>query len=235
MQEQNSHNQDLGDLEAILGYQFNDRSLLVAALTHSSFGNEQGVGINNERLEFLGDAVLEVNISEKLYLQFPNEREGSLTRMRAKLVSASKLADLAEKCNLGTYLRLGKGEEAQGGRIRPSLLADAMEAVLGAFYLDGGHDRATDLLTRLYADEWPQLSVLRKGKDFKTRLQEITQGHYHALPSYFHLSSTGPEHYKIFQVQLQLPAGQIFTGKGTSMKRAEQDAARQALDFLEKG
>ena len=233
MQEQNSHVQDLGDLEIILGYQFKDRSLLTAALTHSSFGNEQGSGLNNERLEFLGDAVLEVNISEKLYRHFPNEREGSMTRMRAKLVSSTKLAELAEKCCLGTYLRLGRGEEAQGGRIRPNLLADAMEAVLGALYLDGGHEQAAALLTRLYTDEWPQLNALRKGKDFKTRLQEITQGHYHALPSYIPLASTGPEHDKIFQVQLLLPEGQIFTGQGKSMKRAEQDAARQALDFLE--
>ena len=139
----------LAALEARLGYRFSDRTLLETALTHSSWTNERKNAVHNERLEFLGDAVLEICVSEKLYTRYPQEREGSLTRLRARLVGEEKLAELAHKLGLGECLRLGKGEEAQGGRERPALLADAMEAVIGVAYLDGGHNSAANLVAKL--------------------------------------------------------------------------------------
>lgn len=223
---------DLSPLEGMLRYEFRDGNLLLTALTHSSWANENGSPLHNERLEFLGDAVLEINISQGLYERFPDEREGSMTRMRSRLVGEAKLAELALSLGIGEFLRLGRGEEAQGGRGRPALLADAFEAVLGAIYLDGGHEKAAALVKRLYEGQWPNPGSVRKGKDFKTNLQEVTQARFKALPVYMPLGSSGPEHAKQFQVRLELPQGPDFTGSASSLKRAEQEAARQALDFL---
>ncbi len=217
-------------LEERLGYTFRDRSLLETALTHSSWANEHEAEPHNERLEFLGDAVLEVNISKGLFERFPAEREGGLTRLRARLVSEGKLAEIARSVGLGDELLLGRGEETQGGRERPALLADALEALLGAVFLDGGHTAASALLERLYQKHWPALDTTRKGKDFKTRLQEWTQATFRALPVYTPQSSQGPEHAKIFHVVLELPDGTTFPASGSSLKRAEQEAARQALE-----
>lgn len=218
-------------LEERLGYRFHDAGLLAQALTHSSWTNEHETEPHNERLEFLGDAVLEVNISLGLYLRFPHEREGGMTRLRSRLVGEGKLAELARNLGIGECLRMGKGEEAQGGRKRPALLADAMEAVLGAVYLDGGHEEAARLIGRLYEGQWPAPESVRKGKDCKTRLQEITQARFRALPVYIPLGSGGPEHARVFEVRLELPEGRSFTARGGSQKRAEQEAARLALDF----
>lgn len=226
-----ARHQDFTPLETRLHYSFRDKSLLSAALIHSSWANENNCDIHNERLEFLGDAVLEVNVSQGLYERFPNEREGGMTRMRSRLVSEGKLAELARALNLGEYLHLGRGEEAQGGRERAALLADAMEAVLGAVYLDGGHDEAARLVARLYEGQWPDPESARKGKDYKTRLQEVTQAKFRALPVYVPLASSGPEHAKVFEVRLELPDGGAFSASGGSLKRAEQEAARQALEF----
>lgn len=221
---------DFAPLEALLHYAFRDKALLSTALTHSSWANENGCDRHNERLEFLGDAVLEVNISQGLYERFPSEREGGMTRLRSRLVSEAKLAELARGLGLGNYLHLGKGEEAQGGRERAALLADAMEAVLGAVYLDGGHEEAARLVARLYDGQWPDPASARKGKDYKTRLQEVTQARFRALPVYVPLASSGPEHAKLFEVRLELPDGQAFPASGGSLKRAEQEAARKALE-----
>ena len=222
---------DFAPLEASLQYTFRDKALLSTALTHSSWANENGCDRHNERLEFLGDAVLEVHISQGLYERFPAEREGGMTRLRSRLVSEAKLAELARGLNLGHYLHLGRGEEAQGGRERPALLADAMEAVLGAVYLDGGHDEAARLVTRLYEGQWPDPASARKCKDYKTRLQEVTQARFRALPVYVPLASSGPEHAKVFEVRLELPDGRSFPASGGSLKRAEQEAARKALEY----
>lgn len=222
---------DFAPLEAHLRYAFRDKSLLAAALTHSSWANENGCDQHNERLEFLGDAVLEVHISRGLYERFPSEREGGMTSLRSRLVSEGKLAELARSMELGQYLRLGKGEEAQGGRERAALLADALEAVLGAVYLDGGHDEAARLVARLYEGQWPDSASARKGKDYKTRLQEVTQARFRALPAYVPLASSGPEHARVFEVRLELPDGRSFLASGGSLKRAEQEAARQALEY----
>lgn len=222
----------LAALEERLRYRFRDVSLLVTALTHSSWANEHGT-VHNERLEFLGDAVLEVNISHEIYKRFPQEREGGMTRLRSRLVSEGKLAELARSLGLGEMLFMGRGEESQGGRERPALIADAMEAVLGAVYLDGGHEEASALIHRLYADRWPAPETDKKSKDYKTRLQEATQAILHSLPVYVPLSSSGPEHAKIFRVQLELSDGRCFVAEGGSLKRAEQEAARLALAALD--
>ncbi len=222
----------LAALEERLRYRFRDVSLLVTALTHSSWANEHGT-VHNERLEFLGDAVLEVNISHEIYKRFPQEREGGMTRLRSRLVSEGKLAELARSLGLGEMLFMGRGEESQGGRERPALIADAMEAVLGAVYLDGGHEEASALIHRLYADRWPAPETDKKSKDYKTRLQEATQSILHSLPVYVPLSSSGPEHAKIFRVQLELSDGRCFVAEGGSLKRAEQEAARLALAALD--
>lgn len=221
----------LSALEARLGYRFHDISLLATALTHSSWANEHNT-VHNERLEFLGDAVLEVNVSHEIYKRFPKEREGGMTRLRSRLVSEGKLAELARGLGLGEMLFMGRGEEAQGGRERPALIADAMEAVLGAVYLDGGHEEASALIHRLYAGKWPDPESDRKSKDYKTRLQEATQAQLHSLPVYMPLSSTGPEHAKTFRVQLELSDGRCFVAEGGSLKRAEQEAAHLALIAL---
>lgn len=221
----------LSELEGRLQYRFHDISLLATALTHSSWANEHNT-VHNERLEFLGDAVLEVNVSYEIYKRFPQEREGGMTRLRSRLVSEGKLAELARSLHLGEMLFMGRGEEAQGGRERPALIADAMEAVLGAVYLDGGHEEASALIHRLYADRWPEPGTDRKSKDYKTRLQEATQSQLHSLPVYMPLSSSGPEHAKTFRVQLELSDGRSFVAEGGSLKRAEQEAARLALEAL---
>lgn len=222
----------LSDVEERLHYQFHDVSLLAAALTHSSWANEHGT-MHNERLEFLGDAVLEINISLELYQRFPTEREGELTRLRSLLVSEGKLAELARGLRLGEALFMGRGEEAQGGRSRPALIADAVEAVLGAVYLDGGQAAASALVSRLYEGHWPSYGDAGKVKDYKTRLQEVTQSLLHTLPVYSLLSSSGPEHARTFQVHLALSNGRSFTASGGSLKRAEQEAAKLALEALD--
>jgi ribonuclease-3 len=215
-------------LERKLGFAFRNRALLETALTHSSWTNEHGRGDHNERLEFLGDAVLELNISRGLYERFPTEREGSLTRLRARMVSEAMLAELAWGLDLGEFLLMGRGEEAQGGRTRPALLADAVEALLGAAFLDGGHAEAAGLVDRLYEGRWPVPERARK--DCKTLLQEWTQARFRALPVYVPLPGSGPEHARVFRVRLDLPDGLSFHAEGSNMKRAEQNAARQALE-----
>ncbi|MBQ3171677.1 MAG: ribonuclease III [Mailhella sp.] len=224
----------LSVLESKLDYRFRDIYLLASALTHSSWANEHNTQ-HNERLEFLGDAVLEVNVSLEIYKRFPKEREGGMTRLRSRMVSEGKLAELARSLDIGPLLFMGRGEESQGGRERPALLADAMEAVLGAVYLDGGHEAAAALIRRLYEGRWPEAGTERKSKDYKTRLQEATQAILHSLPVYVPLSSTGPEHAKVFCVQLDLSDGRSFTAEGASLKRAEQEAARIALEALGAG
>ncbi len=220
------------ELQKKLGYSFKRTEYLREALTHSSYANERGLAQNNERLEFLGDAVLEVTISGALFKKFPDAREGDLTRMRAKLVSEGTLAALAKNLGIEKGLILGKGEESQGGRERPALLADALEAIFGALYMDAGYEEAKACLLRLYEGLWPESDKVQKGKDFKTHLQEVTQARYRSLPVYMPLTSYGPEHEKTFEVKLVLPDGQEFCASGPSMKRAEQTAASIALESL---
>lgn len=223
----------LQELQRTIHYHFRQVKLLEMALTHSSFANEQGGGIpHNERLEFLGDAALELCISQELFVRFPDTREGELTRMRAKLVSQPSLAVLALEIGLAGHLRLGKGEEGQGGRERPSLLSDAMEALLGAVFCDGGYAAVSEVVQTIFTGKWPAKEDEERAKDCKSLLQELTQRRYKARPVYGLVSSYGPEHAKVFTVQVALPDGRIFCCEGPSLKRAEQLVAGKALECL---
>lgn len=221
----------LAELENRLGYRFTDTDLLRTALTHSSWANEHG-GAHNERLEFLGDAVLELAVSTRLFALHPDAREGELTSMRSALVNEGALANLARALRLDERLRLARGEENQGGRQRDALLSDAMEAVLGGVYLDGGFQNAVNVVERLYASLWPAAPGKVKRKDFKTRLQEVTQRISRGLPVYTQEGTSGPEHARIFSVRVRLPDGRIFRAAGAGLKRAEQEAAKTALAAL---
>jgi ribonuclease-3 len=225
---------ELKTLERELGYAFRDAGLLAAALTHSSFANEaDDGGLHNERLEFLGDAVLSLCVSSELFARFPDAREGDLTRLRSRLVNASFLAELAREIGLDRNLRLGRGEENQGGLKRDALLGDAFEAVLGAVYEDAGFASARELVRRCFAGRWPRTPAGELRKDYKTRLQEIIQQSCRELPTYTLHAGRGPEHAKLFEVRLLLPDGRSFIAEGPSIKRAEQEAARNALLSLE--
>ncbi len=220
-----------------IGYTFKNTSLLTVALTHSSWVNEQNEGgiRHNERLEFLGDAVFELVVTERLFRLFPDVREGDLTQLRSSLVSTASFAAIARKIGLADFLRMGRGEERQGGRGRDPLLADTLEAVLGAVYLDGGLSAAKGVVDRLFADRWLAAAIPVKKKDCKTRLQEITQrldGAARGLPVYAQAETSGEEHAPYFTVNVTLPDGRRFTGSGQSRRAAEQMAARQALESL---
>lgn len=216
-------------VEKILAYTFRQDNLLHMALTHSSWANENGTLNHNERQEFLGDAVLELCVSWELFSRFPAAREGDMTRLRSRLVSTTALAELARDMGLEQCLLLGKGEEIQGGRHRDTLLSDALEAVLGAVFEDGGFEAARQVVQHIFADRWPSTVAHTPHKDCKTRLQEIVQSTYKDRPLYVLLETRGPEHAKEFLVRLELPSGQVFTANGPSLKRAEQEAARMAL------
>lgn len=216
-------------VEKILAYTFRQQDLLHLALTHSSWANENGTLNHNERQEFLGDAVLELCVSWELFSRFPAAREGAMTRLRSRLVSTTALAKLARDLGLEQCLLLGKGEEIQGGRHRDTLLSDALEAVLGAVFEDGGFEAARQVVRHIFADRWPSTVEHAPHKDCKSRLQEIVQSTYKDRPLYVLLEAKGPEHAKEFLVRLELPGGQVFTASGPSLKRAEQEAAHMAL------
>ncbi len=223
------------ELQRSLNYTFNDPSLLVSALTHRSFVPESDKAIpDNERLEFLGDAVLELVISDLLYKKFGNRyREGDLTKMRAYLVSETRLVILAKELDLGGHILMGKGEEKCGGRTRPSILADAFEAVIGSIYLDGGFENAYKFIKKRFEhliDSAPERGLKI---DYKSRLQEITQKQYHTLPSYKLVDTQGPDHNRLFRVSLYFGDKEISQGIGKSKKEAEQQAARAALENFE--
>lgn len=222
------------NLENKLGYVFHNRQLLEQALTHSSWVNEYDKGQeHNERFEFLGDAILEFCVSKVLFTRFADVREGVLTQLRSQLVSEACLAQRAQELGLGALLRLGKGEEKQGGRQRAAILCDAFEALLAAIYLDGGIGACEQAVEVIFRNHWPTSAIQARPKDAKTRLQEKMQQVYHCLPEYVHLPSKGPEHAKRFTVTLHLPNGPDFSAVGSSCKRAEQNVARQVLSFLE--
>lgn len=216
-------------VENIFAYTFTQENLLQLALTHSSWANENSSPNHNERQEFLGDAVLELCVSWELFSRFPAAREGDMTRLRSRLVSTTALADLAREMGLEQCLLLGKGEESQGGRHRDTLLSDAVEAVLGAVFEDGGFSAAQQVVRHVFRERWPTSLECTPHKDYKTRLQEIMQYTFKDRPIYVLLATQGPEHAKEFLVRLDLPNGQHFTASGPSLKRAEQEAARKAL------
>jgi ribonuclease-3 len=212
-----------------LGYRFSDLTLLTEAITHRSKHS-----INNERLEFLGDSILGYVISSELFQRFPNAREGQLTRGRAVLVKGETLAELALEMDLGDYLHLGPGELKSGGHRRKSILADAMEAIIGAIYLDGGLDAARQHILAIYSDKLQDLSLEEVGKDPKTQLQEYLQARKQPLPHYEVVATTGSDHEQVFEVSCKvniLP--RAIKGTGRSRRKAEQAAATKALKLLE--
>lgn len=216
-------------LERSLGYKFADRNLLQQAMTHRSYGTP-----HNERLEFLGDSMLNCVITTQLYTRFPALREGDLSRLRANLVCQDALHQLAAALKLGDYLRLGEGELKSGGFRRPSILADAFEAMLGAMYLDGGFAAVEAMVKARYADLIDNIDPKQNGKDPKTLLQENLQGQRLALPVYSLLNTLGEAHAQEFEVNCDIPALGITThGRGNSRRAAEQTAARAALDQID--
>lgn len=220
-------------LEKKLGYKFKNIKLLKNALTHSSYANEVRNGItSNERLEFLGDSVLSIIVSEHIYKNFTDMPEGELTRLRASLVCEKSLCGFSRELDLGSYLLLGKGEDKGGGRERDSILADAFEAVLAAIYLDGGMEIARKHVMNFVLRELAHTSEAEVFKDYKTALQEIIQRNPEESVSYELISEKGPDHDKRFTVEVHLNSNVIGTGTGRSKKQAEQMAARQALDLM---
>jgi ribonuclease-3 len=220
-----------GILEEILGYTFLEPDLLLQAITHKSFVNENYPGAGSdrmmdyERLEFLGDAVLELKVSELLYVRFPCKPEGELSRMRARIVNAEALARFSDKLGLGGFLRLGRGEARQGGRQRGSLLADSFEALLAALFLDGGVEPIQRLVGELV-----ELELASNWFDYKSKLQERLQGEHGQLPVYELVERCGSDHKPLFGVEVRDTNGRLLgRGRGSSRKAAEQKAAREAL------
>lgn len=219
-------------LEQNLRYNFKNKNLLINALTHSSYANEVRNGVlSNERLEFLGDSVLSVIVADYLYKNFNNLPEGELTKLRAALVCEKSLCEFSKELKLGEFLRLGKGEDKGGGRQRPSILADAFEAVLAAMYLDGGMETARKHVMRFILPELEHTEDVAF-KDYKTALQEIIQRNPEESVSYVLTDQSGPDHDKIFEVEVHLNSNVIGKGKGKSKKQAEQMAAKQALSLM---
>lgn len=228
------NDQNYHELEQQLGYSFKDRNLLLQSLTHKSSTNERGKGAvsDNERLEFLGDAVLAFVISSKLLERFPDSREGELSRIRALLVDEEALASLAQRLRLGEYLILGRGEEMTGGRGKKSLLADAFEALLAALYLDGGIQTAVSVVDRLIVPLMDQTGLKTGRKDCKTELQELAQSLRGTAPEYRLKGSSGPDHDRRFVVEVTIGTQVLGLGEGRSKKEAEQAAAREALERM---
>ncbi len=225
---------DIADLQKALGIDFKNIDLLRQALVHSSYINENPAGISghNERLEFLGDAVLGLLAAEELYRAFPDLSEGELTRLRAALVRRDTLARVARSIDLGAFLFLGKGEESGGGRGKSTNLSGALEAVVAAVYLDAGLDAAGDMVGRLFAAEWPKLSGPEAVIDYKSKLQELVQSRFQRTPAYRLESETGPHHDRTFTVEVTVNDGVLGRGSGRSKKLAETEAARAALERL---
>lgn len=220
------------NLEENLRYTFTDKKLLENALTHSSFANEKHSAFgSNERLEFLGDAVLSIVVADYLYKTFPDVAEGELTKLRASLVCERALCEFSKELDIGAYLKLGKGELQNGGDKRPSILADAFEAVLAAMYLDGGMDVAREHVMRFILPELNNRDD-ENFKDYKTSLQEIIQRNPEERLSYVLIGESGPDHDKEFTVEVHLNSNVVGTGKGKSKKLAEQMAAKQALTLM---
>ena len=220
------------DLEAAIGYKFRDISLLQNALAHSSYANERWHNslMSNERLEFLGDSILGMVVAEYLYRSFPDRPEGELTRMRADMVCEKTLAAVAGRIDLGRHLLLGNGEEQGGGRTRNSILADAVESVIAASFLDGGMEAARQFIQRFILVEVPVKKL--HNVDYKTSLQELVQQKKNQQLTYTLVGESGPDHDKRFEVEVKLNGRVVGLGSGSSKKRAEQDAARTAMEAL---
>lgn len=223
-------------LEKLLNYKFDDPALLDEALRHRSYVNEQNDTLlsDNEKLEFLGDAVINLAVGHLLMIKYPHFKEGDLSRTRASLVNENQLAEIARQIKLGNFIKLGKGEKQSRGQEKDSILADALEALVAAVYLDGGFDTAFGVVRHLFQACLGKQVETRAVPDYKSHLQEIAQNQYHTIPRYRIVAEKGPAHARIFQAEVNV-AGTHALGKGKSKKAAQQDAARQALDLLSAG
>ena len=225
-------------LQDAIGYHFRDTELLRTALSHSSYANERRTGrrnahlASNERMEFLGDAILNTVTADYIYRTFPEMPEGDLTRLRASVVCEEALHREAVKLGLAQHLLLGRGEDLSGGRERPSILADAVEAVIGAIYLDGGWEPARRFILSFIREDTAQAAGHGQVHDYKTQLQEIVQKNREETLSYRLAATEGPDHEKRFTVELLLNSNVFATGSGHSKKAAEQEAAREALRMM---
>jgi ribonuclease-3 len=231
---------DLGELEAKLGYAFKDRTLLERALTHRSWAHEhvspgeelEARRLHNEAFEFLGDSVLGLAVADYLFQSTPDASEGDLSRMKHRLVSTMMLARAARRLDLGNYLRVGRGEEKTGGRRKRALLADVVEAVIAAVYLDGGYQSASEFVQRLLSSELTEASPEEAAAaDYKTMLQECVQASLHVTPTYQLVDTEGPPHHRTFHVEAVFAEYNV-RGAGATIKAAEMDAARRAIEQL---
>lgn len=226
---------DLIRLQLLLGYRFDDLSLLDAALHHSSYVNEnrQAGVLDNERMEFLGDAVVQIGISEILYDRFPEHDEGKLSKLRSFLVTEQSLASVARSCLLGEFVLLGRGEDLSGGRDKDSILANSFEAVMGAVFLDRGYVGIRGLLEKIFSPFLENLDDDNNSYDYKSRLQERSHEVFRTLPSYRVIDMSGPDHDRTFEVEVSLNKDIGARGSGKSKKEAEQHAAKAALEAIE--
>ena len=218
------------ELQESLGYQFKDEKLITEALTHRSYSKD----FNNERLEYLGDAVLDLIVGEYLFHLFPKAEEGILSKLRAALVNEEAFTKLAKRLNLGKYLFLSPAEENNNGREKPSILSSAFEALIGALYLEAGFDKAKEVSLKLLKEEYPEIKPEELLKDYKTTLQEITQAHFGVVPEYRLISATGPDHRKEFEIGVFIHDKEYARAKGRSKKAAQQEGARITIEKLKK-
>ena len=218
-------------LEQDLGYRFKDKNLIIEALTHKSYKQPY----DNERLEFLGDAVLDLVVGEYLYFKFKNANEGTLSKIRASLVNEMGFDKLARHLHLGDYILLSAAEENNGGRDKPSLLSNSFEAVMGAIYLESGLEKVKEIAIRLIEEVHKEISLDSLFRDFKTTFQELTQARYGVTPEYKVVASRGPDHKKEFEVAVLVDGREYARASGKSKKAAQQEAAKIALDTLKKG
>lgn len=226
---------DVERLQQLIGYSFKDSGLLLQALTHTSYGHEnfpkKPLALrDNERLEFLGDAILDVIVSDILLETFPNANEGQLSKMRAAAVNERTLADVAKKILLNECVRLGKGESQSGGANKPSILSSTFEALIAAIYLDGGFNAVYPVVRHLFAHIFTEHQEYLVSSDHKTLLQELVQAKHKVTPTYHLLDSSGPDHAKIFEVEVRMNGTRLATASGSSKKEAEQNAARAAIE-----
>ena len=217
-------------LEKSLGYQFKDEKLITEALTHRSYKKE----VNNERLEFLGDAVMDLIVGEYLFELFPKAEEGMLSKLRAALVNEESFTKLAKRLNLGKFLYLSPAEENNNGREKPSILSSAFEAVMGAIYLESGFDVAKEVALQLLKAEFPKITPEELLKDYKTTLQEITQAYFGVVPEYRLISTSGPDHKKEFEIGVYIQDKEYARARGKSKKTAQQEGARLTIEMLKK-
>jgi ribonuclease-3 len=221
---------DLQALQQQLGYHFQNKELLIEALTHKSYKQPY----NNERLEFLGDAVLDLIVGEYLYKKFTDFDEGKLSKMRASLVNEGGFTRLASYLNLGEYIYLSNAEENNSGRTKSSLLSNAFEALMGAIYLESGLDKVRDITILLLENVHDDISLDSLFKDYKTSLQELTQAHYGITPEYDLIAAHGPDHKKEFEVAVSIDGKRYASAQGKSKKQAQQEAAKITLELLSK-